>query len=124
MPTKIQKKDNSTWLRSVIAGVSGSLLEWYDISLYVTLAPILANQFFGELSHFKAIFSVFASFLLGYILRPVGGIIFGYIGDRYGRRKSIIISMTSSITSITITTSIRWSRRCHVQTEQVFLLSV
>ncbi len=62
----------------------GNALEWYDFILYAQFAYILKEKFFPD-SYINEILT-FAIFAAGFIVRPIGGIIFGNIGDRFGRR--------------------------------------
>lgn len=78
----------------VIFAISlGNILEWYDIYLYIFWAPILSNLFFGENSESIRLFNTISLFALGFILRPLGGVFFGHLGDRIGRRRAFILSM-------------------------------
>ncbi len=86
--------------KEVIAAVSGTLLQWYDFSLFGFLAPIIAKTFFNTASPFIAILNTFAVFAVGYLLAPVGAIFFGYLGDRHGRK----LALTWSILLMTIPT--------------------
>jgi len=83
----------SSHLRSVVAGGLGNILEWYDFSLYAYLAPLLATLFFPEEDSVTAIILVFTVFAAGFIVRPIGGIFFGYIGDRVGRSRALQLTV-------------------------------
>lgn len=83
----------------------GSLFEWYEVYLYFYWAPIISKSFF-DLSLPLAEF-LYAALILGVglIARPIGGLLFGYIGDRFGRRRSFLISIIAiTIPSIGIAT--------------------
>ena len=75
----------------VISGMIGNALEWYDYALYAQFATIIAQQFFPH-SEIKEIWAS-AVFAVGFIARPVGGIILGNIGDKYGRRIALVIGI-------------------------------
>ncbi|HSX13692.1 MAG TPA: MFS transporter [Chlamydiales bacterium] len=77
---------------AIFAVTLGNLLEWYEIFLYVYWAPIISNLFFdgNSLSNLTYTFLLFA---IGFLARPIGGIVFGRIGDRIGRRQSLIFSV-------------------------------
>lgn len=80
--------------RSVfISAVSGNILEYYDFTVYSVFAATIGRTFFPATSELSQILSSLAVFAVGFITRPIGGIFFGYIGDKYGRRVSLIISM-------------------------------
>ena len=72
-------------LKDKIASASGSVLEWYDFSIYGFFAPLLASVFFPHHSVMAGIIKSFAIFAVGFIARPIGALIFGYVGDKYGR---------------------------------------
>lgn len=81
------------------AGLLGTILEWYDFSVYVYLAPILSAIFFPNESKYISLMLSFLVFAIGYLLRPLGGAIFGHFGDRYGRRITFIASILLMSTS-------------------------
>ena len=76
-----------------ISAISGNILEYYDFTVYSIFAVVLGKAFFPEASEFVQILSSLAVFAVGFVTRPIGGIIFGYIGDKYGRRISLICSI-------------------------------
>ena len=85
------KKQHAIML--ILTTISGNALEWYDFALYGYFAPVIAKLFFplqNEFVSFMITFSVFAS---GFLVRPLGGAIFGHIGDKYGRRSALIVSI-------------------------------
>jgi len=84
--------------RAVIFAVTlGNLLEWYEIYLYVYWAPLISKLFFGGVSLERHLIDTFLIFAVGFLARPFGGIVFGRIGDRIGRRKSLILSVIMMI---------------------------
>lgn len=88
--------------KEVVAAVSGTLLQWYDFSLFGFLAPVIAKTFFDTNNSFVALLNTFAVFAVGYLLSPLGAIFFGYLGDRFGRK----VALTWSILLMTIPTVI------------------
>lgn len=81
-------------LRKVAAAtIFGSMLEWYDFYLYATMAAIVFSQIFFDTSN-PAVASLlaFSTFAIGFIARPFGGILFGYLGDRFGRKQVLVIT--------------------------------
>lgn len=79
--------------KAVIAGMIGNGLEWYDYALYGQLATILSLHFFPSGNPTLALMATFGVFAVGFVFRPLGAIIFGYIGDKYGRQKSLVIAI-------------------------------
>ena len=77
--------------RVVVASVAGNAMEWYDFFIYGTAAALV----FGELFFPKGTdpllgtMGAFAGFAVGFLARPLGGVIFGHIGDRYGRKLAL-----------------------------------
>jgi MFS family permease len=81
-------------LRKVAAAtIVGSMLEWYDFYLYATMASIVFSKVFFDTSDpTNASLQAFATFAIGFVARPVGGIFFGYFGDKYGRKKMLFVT--------------------------------
>jgi MFS family permease len=71
----------------------GGLLEMYDFTIYAFLAPTLRQLFFSQASAQLGLILIFATFAVGYLVRPIGGILFGHIGDRVGRRAGLVITI-------------------------------
>ena len=78
--------------RDVLLPSIGTILEWYDFSLYIYLAPVLARLFFPSDNALDSLLVAFAVFAVAYLARPVGAIVFGELGDRLGRRKTLALS--------------------------------
>ncbi len=79
--------------RTIVAATSGNVLEWYDFTTYSFLAPILGTVFFPSDNSATSLLSAFAVLAVGYLARPLGSLVFGYIGDRYGRKPAMTISV-------------------------------
>jgi MFS family permease len=84
---------NREQIKFVITSVSGNILEWYDFALYGYFATVIAKLFFPVKDEFVSLMITFGVFASGFIARPLGGIIFGHIGDRYGRRVALVASI-------------------------------
>jgi MHS family proline/betaine transporter-like MFS transporter len=80
------KKINAITIASILIG---TILEWYDFSLLGSMAPIISTLFFPSKSHTVSLLATFSVFASGFLIRPFGGILFGHIGDRYGRRSAL-----------------------------------
>ncbi|AEA13530.1 major facilitator superfamily MFS_1 [Thermoproteus uzoniensis 768-20] len=79
----------------LVAGVAaGTLLEWYDAFLFVVAASYVGAAFFPSKNPLTELANVFLTFALGYFARPIGALLFGYIGDRYGRREAMLWTLT------------------------------
>ncbi|MCP4382085.1 MAG: MHS family MFS transporter [Hyphomicrobiales bacterium] len=79
--------------RSLAGIVGGNTLEWYDFIAYGSVAPLLAKAFFPTTSQSVGLILTFAIFASGYVARPLGGLLIGYVGDRLGRRRALLISI-------------------------------
>jgi MHS family proline/betaine transporter-like MFS transporter len=75
------------------AATMGNVLEYYDFTIFTVFITIIGQVFFSQQSEFLQTLSSLAVFAIGFLTRPIGGIIFGYIADRFGRRISLIFSM-------------------------------
>lgn len=76
-----------------LSAISGNVLEYYDFTVYAVFSMALGKTFFPNDSELTQVLSSLGIFAAGFVTRPIGGIIFGYIADKYGRRVSLIISM-------------------------------
>ncbi|MGW0994062.1 MFS transporter [Streptomyces sp. NPDC002523] len=77
------------------ASMIGTSVEWYDFGIYATAAALVFPElFFPEMNHALGTLMSFATLFVGALGRPLGAIVFGHIGDRYGRKKALIWSMT------------------------------
>jgi MFS family permease len=87
--------DRRRRLRTVVAAsLLGTTVEWYDFFLYATAAGLVFNKlFFPNASSFVGTLLAFATFAVGFVMRPVGGLVFGHIGDRIGRKRSLALTM-------------------------------
>jgi len=76
----------------IVAGAIGNVLEWYDFAIYGFFAVIIGRQFFPASSELDSLIAAFGVFAAGYLMRPIGGLVFGYIGDIYGRKTTLVLS--------------------------------
>jgi len=76
---------------SIAIAALSTIVEWYDFTLYLYLATVLSRVFFGGGKAALAI--ALAGFAIAYLLRPLGAIVFGHIGDRAGRRHTMLLSV-------------------------------
>lgn len=78
--------------RNALAAISGIIFESYNNTLYGFFAVILAPTFFPTNEYLSSISASFLAFAAGYLARPIGGIILGFIGDRFGRKRALLLS--------------------------------
>ena len=76
-----------------MAGIIGNVLEWYDFAVFGYYAPIIGTLFFPSDSKYAALIKAYGVFAAGYMMRPIGGAIFGHMGDRVGRKKALQVSV-------------------------------
>lgn len=88
-------EDRRRRLRTVVAAsLLGTTVEWYDFFLYATAAGLVFNKvFFPDASSLIGTLLAFATFAVGFVMRPIGGLVFGHIGDRIGRKRSLALTM-------------------------------
>jgi len=80
--------------RVVVASFIGTTIEWYDFFLYGTAAALVFNRlFFPTLNPLAGTLSAYGTFAVGFVARPLGGVIFGHYGDRLGRKKMLVWSL-------------------------------
>ncbi|MDZ4761444.1 MAG: MFS transporter [Alphaproteobacteria bacterium] len=77
----------------VLASSAGTAFEWYDFFVYGALAPVIAVNFFSELEPTAGLIAAMALFAAGFLFRPVGALIFGWLGDRYGRKGAFLATV-------------------------------
>ena len=79
--------------RGIIAGVVGNILEWYDFALFGFFAREIGAHFFPADDPTASLLAAFGTFAAGFLMRPVGGALFGWVGDRFGRKQALIWSV-------------------------------
>lgn len=81
--------------RAVLSSYLGSVIEYYDFLLYATAsAVVFAKVFFSTLDPLVGTVASFGTLATGYLARPLGGVLFGHFGDRVGRKKMLVVTMT------------------------------
>ncbi|WP_354010179.1 MFS transporter [Endozoicomonas lisbonensis] len=71
----------------------GGFLELYDFIIYALMAPYIADQFFPGHDTYTSLLTTFATFSIGYLVRPLGGVVFGHLGDRFGRKPVFVATV-------------------------------
>ena len=79
--------------RAIVAGIAGNVMEWYDFSVYGYFAAIIGRNFFPTGDRTTSLIAAFGVFAAGFFMRPLGSILFGYIGDKKGRKLALTISV-------------------------------
>lgn len=77
----------------IVAGIIGNIMEWYDFALYGYLAGIISQLFFPNDTRWLSLLSAYGIFAVGFIMRPIGSAIFGWLGDTIGRSRTMFISV-------------------------------
>jgi MFS transporter, MHS family, shikimate and dehydroshikimate transport protein len=81
--------------RVALASMVGTTIEWYDFFIFGTASALVSGRlFFPTFSELAGTLAAFASFAVGFVARPVGGLVFGHIGDRVGRKTTLIVTLT------------------------------
>ena len=84
----------ATLRRVIVASLIGTTIEWYDFFLYGTAAALVFNKlFFPKADPLTGAMLAFATYALGFVARPLGGIVFGHFGDRIGRKRLLMVSL-------------------------------
>jgi MFS family permease len=80
--------------RVIIAAAVGNVIEWYDFYIFGSLATVLAAKFFEKSHPVAALLSTIALFTAGFLIRPLGAFLFGWLGDRVGRKYTFLITLS------------------------------
>src|SRR5687768_16374809 len=91
----INQGGERTPLRRVVgASMIGTSIEWYDFCLYNSAADLVLHRlFFPQFDPLTGTLLAFATYALGFVARPLGGIVFGHYGDRIGRKRLLMFSL-------------------------------
>src|SRR5579863_2418272 len=81
------------YFSSIISSSVGNILEWYDFGLFTIFSGLFSHLFFPTENREVALISTFGIFAIGFLCRPIGALIFGYLGDRTGRAKTLRLSI-------------------------------
>ena len=94
MDQAISNKQDNNMRKVALTALAGTSIEWYDFFLYAAAAALIfPKAFFPETDPTIALLLSFSSFAVGFLARPLGGIIFGHFGDKIGRKKTLIIAL-------------------------------
>ncbi|MGW3472313.1 MFS transporter [Saccharopolyspora sp. NPDC000995] len=93
-PQSATAETKKSLLRVIIAGFTGTTIEWYDFVAFGTISVLVFDKiFFPAATPLVSLLAALATFAVGFIARPIGGIFFGYLGDRVGRRTVLFVTM-------------------------------
>ncbi|TCU14444.1 MFS transporter [Rhizobium sullae] len=90
MPTQVP----TDFRRVIIAASVGNIIEWYDFYIFGSLAAVLSVKFFEQSNPVAALLSTIALFTAGFLIRPLGAFLFGWMGDRVGRKYTFLITLS------------------------------
>jgi MHS family proline/betaine transporter-like MFS transporter len=79
--------------RALVASTIGTMMEWYDFVVFAYLAPYISHSFFPSGDEIASLLATFATFGVGFLARPLGGFLFGALGDKRGRKTSMMVTM-------------------------------
>ena len=79
--------------RTIFSAAFATLIEWFDFTIYIYIASYISQLFFPPQEGMTSLLETFGIFAAGYVMRPLGGIFFGSLGDKIGRKKTIILTV-------------------------------
>ena len=88
-----QLTDRQALRRATVASFIGNFVEWFDYAAYGYLAAVIAVVFFPETDKTTGLLAAFAVFAISFVIRPIGGIVWGHWGDKFGRRTALSLSI-------------------------------
>src|SRR6478672_2224449 len=83
----------SDFRRVIVAASVGNVIEWCDFYIFGSLAPVLSVKFFEQSHPVAALLSTIALFTAGFLIRPLGAFLFGWMGDRIGRKYTFLVTL-------------------------------
>ena len=78
----------------IVAAAVGNVIEWYDFYIFGSLAAVLSVKFFEKSNPVAALLSTIALFTAGFLIRPLGAFLFGWMGDRIGRKYTFLVTLS------------------------------
>ena len=94
-PESILRRATSAQRKVIVASTLATTVSWYDFNLFASLAPIIGHQFFPDADENTDLVFALLAFSAGFIVRPLGAVVFGRLGDAIGRKFAFLISMLS-----------------------------
>src|SRR3546814_1968309 len=102
-----EQRADLPYLKKIVgASMAGTVVEWYEFFLYGTAATLVFGQlFFPETGNeLDGIIAAFATYAVGFLARPLGGVVFGHVGDRIGRKSLLQFSLDRKSTRLNSST--------------------
>eukprot|EP01037_Dinobryon_pediforme_P042831 gene42831-53459_t len=94
IPASAQMLQNRQARKAALGSFVGAVVDWYDFLLYgITAALVFNTQFFPSDNPTLGTLAAFGTFGVGFLFRPLGGIVFGHFGDRLGRKRMLVITV-------------------------------
>src|SRR6202158_2580947 len=87
-------QSRSDFRRVIVAASVGNVIEWYDFYIFGSLAAVLSVKFFEQSHPVAALLSTIALFTAGFLIRPLGAFLFGWMGDRIGRKYTFLVTLS------------------------------
>src|SRR5579863_5347457 len=81
--------------RVIVAGIAGNVMEWYDFAIYGYFARTIGSLYFPADNKMATLLVTYGVFAVGFLMRPVGAVVFGYVGDRVGRGPALLWSVVA-----------------------------
>ncbi|MFN3932407.1 MAG: MFS transporter [Brevundimonas sp.] len=95
MTDKTVEAESGPSLRTVvIASAAGTAFEWYDFFIFGSLAAVIARHFYAEVNETTGYILALLTFGVGFVVRPLGALVFGWFGDRTGRKTTFLVTIT------------------------------
>lgn len=91
----MKNNKNVSTTKLLAGGIIGNMMEWFDFAVYGFFAVIIGKNFFPKEDPVAQVIAAFGVFAVGFMMRPLGGILIGFIGDRYGRQRAMLISVAA-----------------------------
>ena len=93
LQTAAMERDSSGQRGTILAGIAGNIMEWYDFTVYGYFAAVIGHNFFPAQNSLTSLIAAFGVFAAGFLMRPVGSLIFGHIGDKTDRNVALTVSV-------------------------------
>lgn len=95
MGTETDAEEQGHSKRALAAGAVGNVIEWYDFTLYGYMAVVIAQLFFPHEDRTVSLIATYGVFAAGFLMRPLGGVLLGHLGDTWGRKPVMLISVVA-----------------------------